>query len=163
MTTLTETQIERGILRGFRERLSAANVKLLDAPGKNFRLKGAGDWIEVRLTGFTPNPRSRLPDEVQVRVRVATKTEAKGSTQLDLSALVDAVRAVMEQRTGAKPMNVFDENDAAVGNVQWLLVTSVREYNQTVQIRGDSIPGLDVAILTANGQTSSTPCPVPTP
>jgi hypothetical protein len=165
----TTAQLEGSFLDGLKERLGApeqggeapAPALAVDEPGLLFRAKGRDRWVEPRLSAVEPLEfgTAGTQDEVVWVVRCFAKVEAKGERRLTLSGVVDAVRAALDPRRGAPAMSVLDEETkAVVGVLQFRGIAESRAYNQTAQVRGDSLPGLDVATLTVASLLDSGSC-----
>ncbi|MDX1450526.1 MAG: hypothetical protein R3246_15870, partial [Acidimicrobiia bacterium] len=86
------------------------------------------------------------------------KTEAKGERALVLSEVVDEVRKAMDLRFGARPIPITNCDGEAIGALACNPPVEGRSYNQQETIRGDVIPGLDIATLTVACKLSAVPC-----
>lgn len=165
--TILDTDLERSFLDEFKTRLGKALAGDVDEPGLSFRAKGRDQWFEPRLTEVRPEQSAIRGRPVAVLwvVRCHVKVEGKGGKRLVLSQLVDAVRKALDPHLAAKPIRVhakpIDGSDVGpeVGVLQIGTPSEVRGYNGTVQVRGDSIPGIDSATLTFPCQLDRSKCP----
>ena len=123
----------------------------MDLPGMVFRVRASWLWVEPRLVAVRPSESSlRSPIiPVTLRVRCFVKIEAKGyPIPYALSELVDKVRGAIDPRFGCRPIPITNRDGERVGTLQFGPPDEQRLYNQQMTVRGDNIPGLDVAVLT---------------
>ena len=159
-----DVDLERSWLDDLVERLNTERIAI-DQPGLIFRPKGRDRWVEPRLMGFAPGEGSlRVSwEDVTLRVRCFVLVEAKGERQLTLSEVVDEVRRVIDprRRTAQSPAGIVrikDCDGTEVGILQCSPPSERRAYNQSVNIRGVDVAGLDVAILTITCKLTSNVC-----
>lgn len=161
---ILDVDLERSWLDELVGRLDTETLAI-DQPGLIFRPRGRDRWVEPRLVSFAPNEKSmRVPwDDVGMQVRCFVKVEAKGERELTLSELVDEVRRIIDPRRRAanNPAGTVDIKNCdglKVGLLQCSPPAERRAYNQTVNIRGVQVEGLDLAILTVPCKLTSNVC-----
>lgn len=158
---LADVDLERSFLDEFRERIGIGEPGLaIDDPGVMFRVKGRDRWVSPRLVSFAPAERSvrGAYDAVTWSITCCLKVEAKGERRLVLSEIVDVVRRAVDPRYAAKAMVIKQEDGTAVGILQFSPPAEARSYNQSVRVRGDSIPGVDFATLTVPCRLDASGC-----
>ena len=161
---ILDVDLERSWLEHLIEKLDTEKIAI-DQPGLIFRAKGRDRWVEPRLMAFNPTEQStRSPiSEATVRVNCFVLVEPKGERQLVLSEVVDEVRRVIDPRRTSKNLvagvsDIKDCDGLRVGIFKCSPPTERRAYNQTVNIRGVQVEGLDVAILTATCRVENLIC-----
>ncbi|HEU01434.1 hypothetical protein LCGC14_0273410 [marine sediment metagenome] len=154
MPMVLDVDLERSWLDELVERLDTETLAI-DLPGLIFRAKARNRWVEPRLLNRFPSEADlRAPwEDLTLQVRCFVKVEAKGERALTLSEVVDEVLGIIDpRRRTAKNLagiiRIRDCDGIEVGILQCRPVSERRAYNQQVNIRGDDLAGLDVAILT---------------
>ena len=139
----------------------------LDLPDdRPFKPTAYPQWAEIRVTsyvGVSPG-RSTTPRgsvfQVGFQVRVVLAKRAARSGIPALAAAVDVVRAVVDPswregstggvaHGGVRGFEVRDDGGAVVAVWGWGDVTELREHGVSFDAEGESIPNVDVAVLTS--------------
>lgn len=164
-----DVDLERSWIESLNENLRDLPI---DNPSRLFRVKGKRRWIEPRILSIEPTEGSlrQAWDVVVLQIRCFVVVEAKGEPQRHgrelgwvLSEVVDEVRRVIDPRRTVRGyvagvLRIRDCDGQEVGILQCSPASERRAYNQSVRIRGDQVPGLDVATLTVPCRLTSNIC-----
>lgn len=134
---------------------------LLDEAGDSFRASGVDAWVRPRIVSIVPTGSSRKGEEddlLELQVVCYIPTDQKGGRAGDLSRLVDQVRAVVDSTLAAPAARVRDADGLVVGTIQFGPAAESRAFGQAVDVRGDSIPGVDSATLSVECRVRGGTC-----
>lgn len=157
---MLDVDIERSLLDHLETNLPS--TLRVHYPGETFSPERSREWIEVRIRRIERYGRSRPgaeTDRLFLEVRCFVKVQHKGGRRLELSALVDTVRAVVDSTLGAPAAVVYDTSvpPVGVGMVIFGPAHEARDYGVAIPVDEVDVPGLDLAILEIEAQLTGDP------
>ena len=118
-------------------------------------------WVEPRIVRVD-RTKSRPGEEFEHYTFAFVcylKTDQKGERFLQLSALADSVRDAVDYTQNASPVKIRDDGASVVGLLEWGPAQESRRFNQTVNMAGEQIPGVDLVTIASRCQLTRGTCP----